>query len=111
MKPMRIVKMIGSRTAGIVAMGLSMVMTPRCFAGHTLKWEEAPEAVRAMVLANGGQAGPVDRESGRIDGKVVYEAVGKDKAGKPVDLVVAEDGKLVMTKDDDAADKAEEQGA
>ena len=82
-----------------------------CFAGQAKKWEEVPEAVRATILANGGAVGSVDKESGKINGKVVYEAVGKDKNGREVDLVVTEDGKLVMTKDDDAADRSKEQAA
>ena len=74
----------------------------------TKKWEEVPEAVRKTILANGGGAGPVDREDQKIGGKVVYEAPGKDKQGKEVDLVVAEDGTLVKTKDDDAVDRKKE---
>src|SRR5713101_3069839 len=105
-------RLIGLKGAGIVAMlALTSAVPTKCLAGHTMKWEEVPEAVRATVLANGGQVGPMDRESGKIDGKVLFEAVGKDKAGKRVDLVVDEGGKLVMTKDDDAADKAQEQAA
>jgi len=82
-----------------------------CLAGQARKWEEVPEAVRATILAHGGKVGSVDKESEKIDGKVVYEAVGKDKNGKTVDLVVTEDGKLVTTKNDDAADKAQEQAS
>jgi hypothetical protein len=48
----------------------------------------------------------VDREIGKIDGKTVYEAGVKDKDGAVADLVVTEDGKLVETKHDDAADRA-----
>jgi len=51
--------------------------------------------------------GPRDR---RIAGKAVYEAVGKDKDGKDVDLVITEDGKLANMKYDGAADKAQEEG-
>src|SRR5436190_8505851 len=96
------------RCVALLALGTAL---QQCLAGQAKKWEEVPEAVRATILANGGKVGSVDKESGKIDGKVVYEAVGKDKDGKEVDLVVNEDGKLVMTKDDDAADKAKEQAA
>ncbi len=82
-----------------------------CLAGQAQKWEEVPEAVRATILANGGAAGSVDKEGFKIKGLVVYEAEGKDKNGKTVDLVVTADGKLVETKDDGAADKAKEDAA
>src|ERR1043166_5029592 len=98
------------KLTGLAAV-LAATLLSNCFAGQPKKWEDGPEAVRATILANGGKVGTVDRESAKIDGKVVYEAVGKDKDGKEVDLVVNEDGKLVMTKDDDAADKAKEQAA
>ena len=81
-----------------------------CWAGQEMKWADVPEAVRATVLANGGKAGqPVDREGEKIDGKAVYEAGIKDKDGNVADLVILEDGKLVETKHDDAADRAAEQ--
>src|SRR5262249_37065703 len=89
--------------------GLLTVTTPNAFAGKAQKWKDLPEAVRATILANGGKEdGRVDKESEKIDGKVVYEAEGKDKSGKDVDLVITEDGKLVTTKDDDAAERAQE---
>src|SRR5205823_3707282 len=79
------------------------------FAGHAMKWSELPEAVRATILANGGVAGQaVDRENGKIKGKTVYEAGVKDKDGSIADLVITEDGKLVETKHDDAADRTQE---
>ena len=89
---------------------LGVAMTSKCFAGHELKWEEVPEAVRASVLANGGTAGQtVDRENGKKNGQTVYEAGVKDKDGSVADLVITGDGKLVETKHDDAADRAAEQ--
>jgi hypothetical protein len=78
-------------------------------AGQPKKWDAVPEAVRATVLANGGKAGSVDLEGERIGGKAVYEAVGKDRRGKEVDLVITEDGKLASMKYDGAADKAQEE--
>ncbi len=84
------------------------VLTPDCLAGKPKKWEDVPEAVRKTVLANGGDVGTVDLENHKIGGLPVYEALGKDKAGKSVDLVITEDGKLVTTKDDDAADREKE---
>src|SRR6266481_1337723 len=95
--------------AALIALG-AIIAQPG-LAGQAKKWEEVPEAVRATILANGGKVGSVDKESGKIEGKVIYEAVGKDKAVKEVDLVVNEDGKLVTTKDDGAADTAKEQAA
>jgi len=102
----------GMKMAGLAALfTVGAITAQQCVAGQAKKWEEVPEAVRATILGNGGKVGSVDKESGKIGGKVVYEAVGKDKDGKEVDLVVNEDGKLVMTKDDDAADRAKEQAA
>jgi len=90
---------------------LGLVPAQRGFAGQPTKWEKVPEAVRATVLANGGKAGSVDLEGEKIGGKAVYEAVGKDKDGKEVDLVITEDGKLANMKYDGAADKAQEDAA
>jgi len=92
-------------------LALSCSLAHQSFAGQAMKWDQVPEAVRATVLANGGKAGPVDLEIGRIAGKAVYEAVGKDKDGKDVDLVITEDGKLANMKYDGAADKAQEEAA
>jgi hypothetical protein len=92
----------------MAVLALGSVVAPPGFAGEPKKWEEVPEAVRATVLANGGKAGSVDLEGEKIGGKAVYEAVGKDKDGKEVDLVVTEDGKLANMKYDGAADKAQE---
>lgn len=75
------------------------------FAGKPQKWEELPKAVQDTVLANGGTSGmSVDLEPKKIDGKAVYEAGIKGKDGNIRDLVITEDGKLVETKTDDAAD-------
>lgn len=91
---------------------LALLVAPVSFAGHAMKWDELPEAVRATILANGGSAGQaVDRENGKIDGKKVFEAPVKDKDGKVADLVITEDGKLVETKHDDEADAAAEKAA
>jgi hypothetical protein len=95
--------------AGLLALGC--VGLPKCFAGEAQKWEDVPTAVRATVLAHGGKAGPVDLENGKKDGKAIYEAQVQDKNGNVSDLVITEDGKLVETKTDDAADKAAEQTA
>ena len=94
-----------------VVLGLGSPLVRTGFAGQPKKWEEVPEAVRATVLANGGTVGSVDLEGQKIDGKAVYEAVGKDKNGKEVDLVITEDGKLANMKYDGAADKAQEDAA
>jgi hypothetical protein len=104
---------ITTRTAAIAAavLGLAWSLTPSARAGQPMKWEEVPEPVRATVLANGGKAGSVDLEGNKIGGKAVYEAVGKDKKGQEVDLVITADGKLVEMKYDGAADKATEDAA
>ena len=95
------------RLAVVLALGSAMAST--ALAGHAMKWEELPEAVRATIVANGGKAGQaVDRENGKIKGKTVYEAGVKDKDGSIADLVITEDGMLVETKHDDAADRAAE---
>jgi len=86
-----------------------IVLSGTCWAGHEMKWADVPAAVRTAVLANGGIAGQtVDRENGKIGGLTVYEAGVKDKDGAVADLVITEDGKLVETKHDDAADAAAE---
>ncbi len=92
----------------IAFLALPCLLTSDCFAGKPMKWEQVPEAVRKTVLANGGEVGTVDLEGNKIGGLAVYEALGTDKAGKSVDLVITEDGKLVKTKDDDAADREKE---
>src|SRR5258706_1832379 len=90
--------------------GLILTTTPNAFAGKAQKWKDLPEVVRATIRANGGKAdGRVDKEGEKIDGKVVYEADGKDKNGNPVDLVITEDGKLAETKNDDAAERTQAQ--
>src|SRR5258706_13921211 len=107
---MRIRTVLNSSPFGGAALILVFAAPCLCFAGHEMKWEDVPEAVRATVLANGSIAGqPVDRENGKIKGKTVYEAGVKDKDGSIADLVITEDGKLIETKHDDAADRAKEQ--
>lgn len=95
----------------VTGLALGCVLAPNGFAGQPKKWEQVPEAVRTTILANGGKPGPVDLESHKLGGRAVYEAVGKDKNGQEVDLVVTEDGKLVEMKYDGAADKAQEDAA
>src|SRR2546426_963588 len=109
---MKITKMfLSSKVAIIRRSALLCLLASSCvctnsFAGEAQKWAEVPEAVRATILVHGGKPGAVDKESHKVNGKVVYEAVGKDKSGNEVDLVIAEDGQLIMTKDDDAAERA-----
>jgi hypothetical protein len=98
-------------TLVVAVLALGCTLAQKGFAGQPKKWEEVPEAVRVTVLANGGQVGSVDLEGHKIGGKAVYEAVGKDKDGKEVDLVITEDGKLQTMKYDGAADKALEDAA
>lgn len=101
-----------NRSAGIFGTWtIGCLLAIPCLAGTPQKWEDVPKPVQETVLANGGSAGPVDREGKVQDGKVVYEAAVKDKDGVVHDLVITEDGKLVETKSDDAADKAAERAA
>lgn len=92
------------------ALGVALASTG--WAGQKMKWDDVPAAVRATVLANGGTAGQtVDKEGEKVDGKALYEAGVTDKSGNVADLDVTEDGKLVETKTDDAADAAQEKAA
>ncbi|HSI34754.1 MAG: hypothetical protein ACAI43_13020 [Phycisphaerae bacterium] len=93
-----------------LALGMALLVAP-CLAGRPTPWNDVPKPVRDTVLANGGKEGPVDRESEVRDGKAVYEAQVRDKDGAVKDLVITEDGKLVETKTDDAADAAAERVA
>ena len=103
---------IHTTAAVIAAFAISSAMTGASFAGKPQKWEKVPEAVRKTILANGGsEKSAVDLEGKKIDGKAVYEAEVKDKDGSVADLVITSDGKLVTTKHDDAADKAQEEAA
>src|SRR3954467_339682 len=95
------------KTMALAIVGFCVAVT--CQAGTPQKWGDLPKAVRDTVLAHGGKAGmTVDKESGMIDGKAVYEAGIKGKDGNISDLVITEDGKLVKIKTDDASDKKAE---
>lgn len=105
----KLVMTFSSKLAALLLLG---AITSVCRGGQEMKWEEVPESVRAAVLAHGGTAGQtVDRENGTKNGLAVYEAGVKDKDGKSADLVITADGKLVETKHDDTADRADEQRA
>jgi hypothetical protein len=108
-------KHIVDRLARALALPLFCTWTsfyaPICHGGQTLKWDDVPARVQKTVLANGGAVGTVDKESRNIAGMVVYEAIGKNKNGKEVDLVITEDGNLVAMKDDDEADRPREKAA
>ena len=96
-------------TGSLLISGLSLATVLPNFAGQAQKWSDLPKPVRDTILANGGtEQGQVDKESEVKDGKAIYEAGIKDKDGKSRDLVITEDGKLVETKTDDAADMATE---
>jgi hypothetical protein len=91
---------------------LALFLSLPCFAGTPQKWDDLPKAVRDTVLAHGGTAGmSVDKENGTKDGLAIYEAGVKGKDGNINDLVITEDGKLIETKTDDAADAAGERVA
>lgn len=100
-------KSIGALMAGVLTCASALPG----IAGTPKKWEQVPKAVRDTVLANGGKVGPVDLEGETNDGKAIYEAEVMDKDGKQKDLVITEDGKLVETKTDGAADDAAERKA
>ncbi len=92
-----------------IAMAFVCALPSNCFSGEKQKWKELPKSVQDTVVANGGKAGQdVDKESETKNGKAVYEAGVKDKDGSIADLVITEDGKLIETKHDDAADAAQE---
>src|SRR4051812_7686841 len=101
---------VSSRFRRMSALSLflfAFALASTAFAGKAQKWKDLPEPVRATILANGGKAdGRVDLESGKVNGKAVYEAEGKDKNSNDVDLVVTEDGKLVEMKNDDPGERA-----
>ena len=81
-------------------------------AGTPQKWSDLPKAVQKTVLDNGGKEGmTVDLENNKIDNKAVYEAGILHRDGTIHDLVITEDGKLVETKTDDAADQKAERAA
>ena len=91
----------------ILTFGFCAALT--CLAGTPQKWADLPKAVQQTILANGGTSGmSVDLEDKKIGNKAVYEAGIKSKDGTIHDLVITEDGKLIETKTDDAADKVEE---
>jgi len=102
-------QIVGMKLVSCRALAICLcVVANTALAGKAQKWRDLPEPVRATILANGGTMdGRVDKESEKIGGRVIYEAVGKDKAGNEVDLVVNQDGKLVMTKNDDAEERAD----
>ena len=92
--------------------GAALTLSLSCWAGTEMKWADLPAAVRATVLANGGQEGQsVDQEETGADGLVIYEAPVKDKNGKSADLEVRADGKLMETKHGDEPSAAEERAA
>ena len=80
MKPKRNIRLNIKAFILLAALALSSALAPNALAGKAQKWKDLPESVRGTILANGGKAnGQVDKESEKIDGQVVYEAVGKDK--------------------------------
>jgi hypothetical protein len=85
-----------------------LIAASLCLAGTPQSWDSLPKAVQDAVLANGGKAGSVDKEDETVDGKALYEASVKGADGVAKDLDITEDGKLVETKTDDAADAAQE---
>ena len=98
-----------SKTAKRFLVPALLLAAAPCFGGKAQKWEDLPKPVRETILAHGGKEGAaVDKESEVKDGKAVYEAGVKDKDGNVRDLVITEDGKLIETKNDDAADLATE---
>lgn len=98
--------------AVVLMSGIGFCVALTCYAGTPQKWNDLPKAVQQTVLANGGTVGMiVDKEPKKIDGKAVYEAGIKAKDGTIHDLVITEDGKLIETKMDDAADLVAERAA
>jgi len=88
-----------------------LALASTVYAGQAVPWESVPAAVRATLLAHGGQSGQaVDQETRghNVNGLTVYEASIVDAQGQTADLDITADGKLVETKTDDAADAAAE---
>jgi hypothetical protein len=84
---------------------------PSALAGQAQKWDALPKAVQETVVEHGGKAGQsVDKESGKKEGKAIYEASIKEKDGTIADLVILEDGKLIETKRDDEANAGHAKG-
>lgn len=104
-------KLRGRATGWVVGLLAVCGFGTACLAGTAKNWTDVPEAVRATVLTHGGKVGSVDLESGKIHGQAIYEAVGKDKAGNEVDLVITADGKLIEMKNDDADERPQAQAA
>ena len=67
------------RTRIIIGLVLVCVTAIPCLAANSVKWEDVPKPVREMILANGGTAAPIGKES--KNGKAVYVAPVKDKKG------------------------------
>jgi len=101
------------RTACFVALiAPAVTLAPQGFAREPQAWDTVPESVRTTVLAHGGKAGQqVDKETKKINGLAVFEAGVMSPDGTVADLVITEDGTLVQTKHDDAADRAAELAA
>lgn len=95
----------------MLTVALYSVTAFTCLAGTPQSWESLPKPVQDTVLANGGKAGSVDKESETKDGKAIYEASVKGSDGAVKDLEISADGKLIEIKTDDAADAAGEKTA
>ncbi len=78
-----------------------------------VKFEDAPEAVRATLAKEAPGITITEVEKETEEGKTTYEAEVKI-AGKEVDIEVAEDGKLISKEtegDDDSADDQDDDDA
>jgi hypothetical protein len=100
---MRTRKPAGSILLTLV-IGVAMAMSG-CTEGEkevTLKFADCPAVVQKTIsdLANGVLFPAVDKET-KKDGRVVYEAKGKNTDGRKIEIKVAADGHLVGFKIED----------
>ena len=100
---MRIQNKIGP---GLLALAIGLILAiSGCTEGKkevTLQFADCPAAVQKTIMdhANGVQFPQVEKET-KKDGRVVYEAKGKNADGKKIEIKVADDGSLIEFKSKD----------
>jgi len=91
---------------GLLALAIGLVLAVfGCSEGKkevSLKFADCPAAVQKTIIdqAGGVQFPEIDKET-KKDGRVVYEAKGKNTDGKKIEIKVAADGRLVEFKSED----------
>jgi len=100
---MRIRKQIGP---GLLTLAIGLVLAmSSCTEGKkevTLKFADCPAAVQKTIMdhTSGVQFSEVEKET-KKDGRVVFEAKGKNADGQKIEIKVAADGSLVEFKNKD----------